>query len=53
MEQSQRGTLEMLGQEKDKIMGTLHDAVERERSKMEQLHRADLEAKDKLHQENL
>ena len=34
-------------------MGTLHEAVEREHNKMEQLHRADLDAKDRLHQENL
>lgn len=43
----------MLGKEKDKIMGTLHEAVEREHLKMEQLHKADLDAKDRLHQENL
>ena len=41
--------MELLSKEKDKIMGTLHEAVEKEHTKMEQLHKADLDAKDNLH----
>jgi hypothetical protein len=53
VEQSYKETVELLNGEKDKIMGTLHEAVEREHDKMEQLHAADLEQKEKMFEQNL
>lgn len=38
VENGHKETLEMLNKEKDKIMGSLQEALEKENSKMEQMH---------------
>ena len=52
VENGHRDTLEMLNVEKDKIMGTLQVTLQKECDKMEQLHKSDLENKEKTHTEN-
>ena len=49
VESGHKETLDLLNKEKDKIMGTLHEAVEREHKKMEELHKADLDQKERLY----
>ena len=38
VENGHKETLEMLNKEKDKIMGSLQEALDKESSKMEQMH---------------
>jgi len=38
----------LLGSEKEKIVSSVQEAIERERQKMEQMHSVDLEQKEKL-----
>lgn len=40
--------IELVNTEKEKIMGSLYDAVEREQRKMEQMHSVDLDQKEKM-----
>jgi len=42
----------MLNTEKDKIMGSLAETLQKETDKMESLHKTDLENKEKTHTEN-
>ena len=42
----------MLNREKDKIMGSLQETLDKESTKMEQLHKQDLENKERIHGEN-
>jgi len=42
----------MLSKEKDKIMGGLQESLEKESTKMEQLHQQDLANSEKIHNEN-
>lgn len=53
VEESFKDTIELINTEKEKITGTLHDAVEREHKKMEQMHAGDLEQKEKMFESNL
>lgn len=53
MEQSYKETIDLIGSEKEKILGSLHEAIERERQKLEQLHTADLEQKERIFEQNL
>ena len=43
VEMSFKDTIELVNTEKEKIMGSLHEAVEREQRKMEQMHSIDLD----------
>lgn len=47
IEESQKLTLDLLLQEKEKTMETLQEAIAREKQKMEVLHQADLESKER------
>lgn len=49
IEESQKLTLDLLTQEKEKTMETLSEAISREKQKMEVLHQADLESKERQH----
>eukprot|EP00347_Sterkiella_histriomuscorum_P011090 403373790 len=53
IEESQKLTLDLLLQEKEKTMETLQEAIAREKQKMEVLHQADLESKERQHQNQL
>lgn len=53
MEQGYNETIELIESEKEKILGSLHQAIERERQKMEQMHESDLEQKEHIFKENL
>ena len=53
MEKGHKETLEMLSKEKDKIMGTLQESLDKESTKMEQMHREDLANKEKIYKENV
>ena len=48
VEQSYKETMDLIGSEKEKILGSLHDVIERERSKMEQMHSAELDQKERM-----
>lgn len=50
IEDSQKLTLDLLLQEKEKTLETLQEAIAREKQKMEVLHQADLESKERQHQ---
>ena len=52
VENGHRDTLEMLNKEKDKIMGTLGETLEKENTKMEQMHQGDLTHKERISKEN-
>ena len=43
----------MLNKEKDKIMGTLQESLEKENTKMESMHQGDLANKEKIYKENV
>ena len=53
VENGHRDTLEMLGKEKESITGSLQEALNKESTKMDQLHQTDLANKEKVHEENL
>jgi flavin-binding protein dodecin len=53
VEQSHKETIDLVGGEKEKITRSVNDTVERERKKMEQMHAADLEHKERIFEQNL
>ena len=53
VEQSYKETIDLIGAEKEKIVSSVQDAIDRERAKMEQMHTVDLEQKEKLFEQNL
>ena len=53
VESGHKETLEMLNKEKDKIMGTLQESLEKENTKMESMHQGDLSNKEKIYKENV
>lgn len=53
VEQSYRETIDLLGGEKEKILGSIHESIERERQKNDQMHISDLEQKERIFEQNL